>query len=75
LFKIDELLELFNIVRGDLSLVGERPEVPLYVNKNNYLCKEVLRARPGITDPITLKLHNEADLLASASGNKIRFFL
>jgi lipopolysaccharide/colanic/teichoic acid biosynthesis glycosyltransferase len=75
LFKIDELPELFNIIRGDLSLVGPRPEVPPYVNKDNYLWKEVLKARPGITDPVTLQLRNEADLLASAPGNKIRFYL
>ena len=75
LFKIDELPELFNIIRGDLSLVGPRPEVPLYVNKDNYLWKEILKARPGITDPVTLQLRNEANLLASVPGDKTRFYL
>ena len=75
LFKIDELPELINVVRGDLALVGPRPEVPLYVNKDNVLWKEVLKVKPGITDPVTLRLRNEEDLIASAPGNKIRFYL
>lgn len=75
LFKIDELPELINVVRGDLALVGPRPEVPLYVNKDNVLWIEVLKVRPGITDPVTLQLRNEADLIASTPGNKIKFYL
>lgn len=74
LFKIDELPELFNVVRGDLALVGPRPEVPLYVNKDNVLWIEVLKVKPGITDPVTLQLRNEEDLIANAPGNKIRFY-
>lgn len=62
--KLDELPELWNVVRGDLSLVGPRPEAPKYVDMDDPLWKEVLEARPGITDPVTLALRNEEELLA-----------
>lgn len=62
--KIDELPELWNIVIGDMSFVGPRPEVPKFVDYNDPLWQEVLRVRPGITDPVTLRLRNEEVLLA-----------
>jgi lipopolysaccharide/colanic/teichoic acid biosynthesis glycosyltransferase len=62
--KIDELPELWNIVIGDMSIVGPRPEVTAFVDLENPLWSEVLRVRPGITDPITLRLRNEEALLA-----------
>lgn len=62
--KLDELPELWNVVRGELSLVGPRPEVPRYVNLDDPLWQKVLEFRPGITDPVTLKLRNEEELLA-----------
>lgn len=61
-FKVDELPELWNVVRGELSLVGPRPEVPRFVDLRSPLWQEVLRVRPGITDPVTLRLRNEEDL-------------
>ncbi len=73
--KLDELPELWNVVRGDMSLVGPRPEVPRYVDLGNPLWREVLRARPGITDPVTLRLRNEEELMASAPGDRERFYL
>ena len=74
LFKIDELPELINVLKGDLSLVGPRPEVPTYVKKDDDLWKEVLKAKPGITDPVTLRLRNETNLLASVLGNRVEFY-
>jgi lipopolysaccharide/colanic/teichoic acid biosynthesis glycosyltransferase len=65
--KIDELPELWNVVRGDLSLVGPRPEVPKYVDLEDPLWRRVLKARPGITDPVTLRLRNEEVLLGRQS--------
>lgn len=62
--KCDELPELWNIIRGDMSFVGPRPEVPQHVDLNNPTWQEILTVRPGITDPVTLKLRNEEDLLA-----------
>ena len=65
-FKIDELPQLINVLVGDMSLVGPRPEVRHYVN---YWTKEqmhVLDVRPGITDPASIKFRNENELLAQA---------
>jgi len=66
--KLDELPELWNVVKGDMSLVGPRPEVPDYVDMNDPLWCEALQARPGITHPITLALRNEEALLAACGG-------
>jgi lipopolysaccharide/colanic/teichoic acid biosynthesis glycosyltransferase len=67
-FKLDEIPQLWNVVRGDMSLVGPRPEVPRYVD-DSPLWRQVLSARPGLTDPVTLRLRDEEALLASvASG-------
>jgi lipopolysaccharide/colanic/teichoic acid biosynthesis glycosyltransferase len=73
--KLDELPELWNVVRGDLSLVGPRPEVPRYVQLESDLWREVLQWRPGITDPVTLRLRNEEDLMAQAAGDREAFYL
>lgn len=62
--KIDELPQLLNVVKGDMALVGPRPEVREYVDLNPDLWAEVLRVKPGITDPVTLRLRNEEELLA-----------
>jgi lipopolysaccharide/colanic/teichoic acid biosynthesis glycosyltransferase len=64
--KIDELPQLINVLRGEMSLVGPRPEVPKYVElfRNDY--EEILRIRPGITDPASLPYHDEAAILAQA---------
>lgn len=62
--KIDELPGLWNVIRGDMSFVGPRPEVCEFVNANDPQWQEVLKARPGITDPVTLRLRNEEKLLA-----------
>jgi lipopolysaccharide/colanic/teichoic acid biosynthesis glycosyltransferase len=72
--KLDELPELWNVITGDMSLVGPRPEVPHYVDWDNEMWREVLRARPGITDPVTLKLRNEEELLASVQGDRDSFY-
>jgi lipopolysaccharide/colanic/teichoic acid biosynthesis glycosyltransferase len=62
--KIDELPELWNVLRGDMSFVGPRPEVEMYVDLNDPAWREILTHRPGITDPVTLRLRNEEHLLA-----------
>ena len=62
-FKLDELPQLWNVARGDMSLVGPRPEVPRYVDLADPLWREVLAARPGLTDPVTLRLRDEEALL------------
>ena len=62
--KLDELPQLWNVVRGDMSLVGPRPEVPRYVEHYPNLFALSLQQRPGITDICTLQLRNEESLLA-----------
>jgi lipopolysaccharide/colanic/teichoic acid biosynthesis glycosyltransferase len=66
--KIDELPQLINVLKGEMSLVGPRPEVPRYVEmfRNDY--EEILRVRPGITDTASLKYQDEAEILSRA-GN------
>jgi lipopolysaccharide/colanic/teichoic acid biosynthesis glycosyltransferase len=63
-YKIDELPELWNVLIGDMSFVGPRPEVPEFVDLDDPSWQDILRHRPGITDPVTLRLRNEEQLLA-----------
>jgi lipopolysaccharide/colanic/teichoic acid biosynthesis glycosyltransferase len=62
--KLDELPQLWNVLRGDMSLVGPRPEVACYVATFSASQRAVLAARPGITDPASLAFRAEAELLA-----------
>ena len=63
-YKIDELPELFNVLRGDMSIVGPRPDVSGYADKLEGEDVLVLELRPGITGPASLKYANEEDILA-----------
>jgi lipopolysaccharide/colanic/teichoic acid biosynthesis glycosyltransferase len=65
--KLDELPQLFNVFKGDMSFVGPRPEVRKYVDLYTPIQKEVLSVRPGITDYASIKFSNENELL---SGKK-----
>jgi lipopolysaccharide/colanic/teichoic acid biosynthesis glycosyltransferase len=67
-YKLDELPQLVNVVRGEMSLVGPRPEVPEYVSPESPTWQSVLQVRPGITDLATLVYRNEEDVLWSASN-------
>ena len=67
-FKLDELPTLWNVLKGDISLVGPRPEIPLYVERYTAEQRRVLAVRPGITDPATLRFDDEAALLADANS-------
>ncbi|REK10869.1 MAG: sugar transferase [Planctomycetota bacterium] len=64
--KLDELPQLINVVRGDMSLVGPRPEVPRYVEMFRDDYAHVLAVRPGLTDPASVKYRDEAEQLAVA---------
>ena len=65
-FKLDELPQLMNVLVGDMSLVGPRPEVRHYVNYWTHEQMRVLDVRPGITDPASIKFRNENELLEKA---------
>lgn len=67
-FKIDELPQLFNVLKGDMSLVGPRPEVPKYVALYNKEQRKVLDIRPGITDMASLRYKDENDILGKVDN-------
>ncbi|HEV2201967.1 MAG TPA: sugar transferase [Bryobacteraceae bacterium] len=64
--KIDELPQLINVLRGDMSLIGPRPEVPEYVVADDDRWRQVLEFRPGITDLASLAFRNEEAILDTA---------
>lgn len=66
--KLDELPQLFNVVTGDMSLVGPRPEVPQYVDLYREDFEQILAVRPGITGLASIKFRHEAELLAQAQN-------
>jgi len=66
--KIDELPQLVNVLKGDMSLVGPRPELRKFVNMYNDEQREILMIKPGMTDYASIKFFNE-DKLLNASDN------
>ena len=68
--KFDELPELINVIKGDLSLVGPRPEVTLYTNYHKHQWERVLSVKPGITDLATLQFRDEETVLEFASDRE-----
>ena len=74
-YKLDELPQLINVLKGEMSLVGPRPEVPEFVAYYpEELRKRILSVRPGITDPASIEFRNESDLL-SGSQDPQRVYL
>jgi len=63
-YKIDELPQLINVLKGDMSFVGPRPDVPGYADKLKGEDRIILSVKPGITGPATLKYKNEEQILA-----------
>ena len=63
-YKLDELPELWNVLKGDMSFVGPRPDVPGYADQLQGDSRRVLLLRPGITGPASLKYRDEEELLA-----------
>ena len=63
-YKLDELPELWNVLIGDMSFVGPRPDVPGYADKLQGQDRDILKLKPGITGPASLKYRNEEELLA-----------
>ena len=67
-YKLDELPELWDVLIGNMSFVGPRPDVPGYADQLQGEDREVLQLRPGITGPATLKYRNEEELLATVDN-------
>lgn len=67
-YKLDEFAQLINVLIGDMSLVGPRPEVPKYVEMYNAEQKKVLQVKPGITDYASIEYSNENELLAKSEN-------
>jgi len=71
-FKLDELPELWNVLKGDMSLVGPRPDVCGYADNLKGEDRKILELRPGITGVASLKYYDEEDVLA-AQNNPLKF--
>ena len=64
--KLDELPQLLNVLSGDMSVVGPRPEVPYWTDAFAERWEKVLHVRPGITDPASIEFRHEEDILAQS---------
>ena len=73
-WKLDELPQLINVLRGEMSLVGPRPETPKYVAYWTAEQRHVLDVRPGITDPASIRYRNENEMLAGRE-NPERYYI
>ncbi len=73
-YKLDELPQLFNVLLGEMSFVGPRPEVKKYTDLYTEEQRQVLQVRPGITDYASIKFRNENDLL-SASDDPEKLYI
>lgn len=71
--KFDELPQLWNVLVGDMSLVGPRPEIPEYVEQFRGDYEEILKVRPGITDPASIEFRREEILLAQADNPETQY--
>lgn len=69
-YKLDELPQLLNVLKGEMSFVGPRPDVPGYADKLEGEERAILFLRPGITGPATLAFRNEEELLSKVSDPK-----
>ena len=67
-YKLDELPELWNVLVGDMSFVGPRPDVPGYADQLKGEDRDILKLKPGITGPASLKYRNEEELLAAVEN-------
>lgn len=68
--KIDEIVELMNVLKGEMSLVGPRPDVPGYADALQGSDRKILELKPGITGPASLKYINEEELLSQVENPK-----
>lgn len=67
-FKIDEILQIINVIKGDMSIIGPRPEIKKYIDMFKEDYKEILRIRPGMTDYASITFRNEEEFLSKFSN-------
>jgi lipopolysaccharide/colanic/teichoic acid biosynthesis glycosyltransferase len=72
-YKLDELPQCWNILIGDMCMVGPRPELPYFVEKFSELQKIVLTVKPGLTDEATIFYKNESEILAKVNNPELYF--
>lgn len=72
--KLDELPQLWNVLCGDMSLVGPRPEMARYVDLQDPRWSRVLSVRPGLSDPASIRYRDEETLLARVPGDRDRYY-
>lgn len=70
-YKIDELPQLFNVLRGEMSMVGPRPEVPEYTQLYQGDFQRILTLRPGITDPASMQFHDLQACVGSENADEV----
>lgn len=73
-WKVDELPQFINVIRGEMSMVGPRPDLPEYMDLLSQDQREVLLLRPGITGAATVKFRNEEELLAQVPADELQQF-
>jgi lipopolysaccharide/colanic/teichoic acid biosynthesis glycosyltransferase len=73
--KLDELPQLYNVITGDMSLVGPRPDTPKRVDKYTPEMREILRVRPGITSIASLHFRNEESIFDITQGDPDDFYI
>lgn len=73
-YKLDEIPQLLNVVKGDMSLVGPRPEVQEYVDMYTPDERQILTVRPGITDWASIRYRNEGEILQGAADPEAAYF-
>jgi lipopolysaccharide/colanic/teichoic acid biosynthesis glycosyltransferase len=73
-WKLDELPQLFNVIRGEMSLVGPRPDLPEYLDALHATLRQVLHLKPGITSVATLRFRNEEELLSTVPAEALNVY-
>lgn len=71
--KLDELPQLINVLKGDMSFVGPRPEVPYFVKHYTLEQREILHAKPGITDLASIEYRNESELFSGHEDTEVLY--
>lgn len=72
-YKLDELPQCWNILIGDMSMVGPRPELPYFIEKYSEIQKIVLTVKPGLTDEASIFYKNESEILAEVNNPELYF--